>query len=147
MMKHTKIAAGILMAMVGLLACGSSSSSSSTTTTTTSKDAACAAKTDLQKSIKALTDPSLLTEGKTGISAAVNEVSKNIDALGTAVKADLAPDVNAVKDSVDQLKTAVGKMGEGSIGSGLTAVGNAITDVSTSVTTLTKAITTKCPSN
>lgn len=146
-MKPTKAIIGVVIAMVGLWACGSSSSSSSTTTTTTPQSAVCSAKTDLQSSIKALADPSLITEGKSAISAAMDTVKQDLDTLGTAEKANLKPEVDAVKNSIDQLKTAVGNLGEGAAGSGLTAVGNAISDVSTSTTKLFDAITTKCPSS
>ena len=94
-----------------------------------------------------MADPSLLTSGKSAISAALDTVKEDLDTLGTAAKANLKPEVDAVKDSIDQLKTAAGSLGEGTAGSGLTAVGNAISDVSTSTTKLFDAITTKCPSS
>ena len=121
----------VLVAAFGLFACGSSSSSSGTTTTTVS---VCGAKTDLQASLRALVDPSTLSGGKSGITKATDAVKQDLDALGGAVKSELQPDVDAVKSSLDDLKTALGKLGSGSAGSGISAVGDAISKVSTSTT-------------
>jgi hypothetical protein len=141
--KHSRSVIVLVIATLGLFACGSSSSSSSTTTTTQS---VCGAKTDLQDSVKALADPSTLSGGKSGITDALDAVKKNLDTLGSAVKSDLKPDVNAVKSSLDDLKTAIGDLGSGSTGSGITAVGNAVSKVSSSTTKLVDALTTRCPS-
>lgn len=142
-MKHTRITLALFVTALGLSACGSSSSSSATTTTTPS---VCAAKTDLQQSVKALVDPSTLADGKSGITQAADDVEKNLDALGAAVKADLQPDVDAVKSSLDDLKTSIGKLGDGAVGSGLSAVGEDITKASTATKNLIDAVTTRCSS-
>jgi len=143
--KHARTVIAVVLATLGLFACGSSSSSSSSTTTTT--QSVCAAKSDLQQSLKALTDPSTLSGGKSGITDALDAVKQDLDALGASVRSDLQPDVDAVKSSLDDLKTALGKLGSGSAGSGISAVGDAIGKVSTSTTKLVDAVTTRCPSN
>jgi hypothetical protein len=149
-MKRSAIIIGALVATVALVGCGSSSSkssSSSTTSTTTTQDAVCSAKSELATSVKALADPTLLTGGKSGITAAVDTVKQNLDTLSAAAKADLQPDVDAMKSALTQLKASVSSLGDGAVGTGLTAVGTDITKVADSAGNLADALKTKCPSS
>ena len=84
--------------------CGSDSDSSSSTTTTP-KEAVCADKDELKKSVQSLTDSDTLSGGKSSIESALKKVQKNLDALKSSAKADLQPKVDAVKTSLDQLQT------------------------------------------
>ena len=114
-------AAVAVMAPAALVACGSSSSKSGTSTTSkstssstsSSKDAVCTAADNLKQSMKALTDPSLLTGGKSGIESAVSKVKSDFSAFESAAKGSYQTQTDAMKSSLDQLETAVGDLGNG----------------------------------
>src|SRR5689334_15539609 len=76
--------------------CGSDSGSSSSTTTS-SKTAVCKDKSALQDSVKSLTNLDLASAGSGRIKSDAQEVQDNLDALGKSVKADLKPQVDALK--------------------------------------------------
>ncbi len=94
-----QIIAGTAVACLAFAAvgCGSSSGSKSSSTTTTAKQAVCADKDKLQSSVKDLTDPNVLTGGKSSITKALDQVQKNLTALRSSVSADLQPKVDDVK--------------------------------------------------
>jgi ABC-type Fe3+-hydroxamate transport system substrate-binding protein len=140
------MAACLTLVVAVLAACGSSSGSSASSSTTTAKQSVCSAKTDLTSSVKALTNPSVLTGGKSGITQAVDTVKTDVDALGQALKAGLKPQVDAVKSALDGLQSAVEDLGNGSASSNLQAVGNAISKVGSTSADLASALQTRCPS-
>ena len=107
----------------------------------------CADKSALQSSIKALTNPDLLTSGTSSIKAALKKVKTNLDALGQSVKADLKPQVDAVKSALDQLQTVVDNVGSGSLTDNLQAIGDAISKVGATTGDLASALSSECPSN
>ncbi|HVJ96173.1 MAG TPA: hypothetical protein VNC41_05020 [Acidimicrobiia bacterium] len=150
-MKLTFVAAGAL-AVLALAGCGSSSksdSSSSNPTTTAaasdSKSEVCTARSNLSDAVSALVNPSTLTGGKSSIESAFDDVKTDLDAFSEAAKDTYKPEVDDLKSSLDDLQTAVGKLGDGGIGEGLTAVGDAISDVSTSATALVDKVKADCP--
>jgi hypothetical protein len=126
-----------------VVGCGSSSGSSSSTTTTP-KQAVCADKDKLQSSVSDLTDPSVLTGGKSSITKALDKVQKNLDALRSSAKSNLQPKVDDVKTAVDQLQTAVQGFGNGSLASNLSKAGDAISKVGTSAGDLVSALNAQC---
>ncbi len=137
------------VAPVALIACGSdskssASSSSSGSSSGTNKDAVCTARDNLQQSVTDLADPSLLTGGKSGIDSAVNKVQDNFDALESAAKSDYKPQVDAVNSSFDQLKTAVGNVGNGKLSDNLQQISDAISDVGKATSSLYDALKAKC---
>ena len=132
-----------------LTACGSSStksssSSTSSTSSASSKDATCTAADNVKQSMSALTDPSLLTGGKSGIESAVNTVKSDVTALESAAKGSYTTETSAVKSSLDQLETAVGKLGNGNVVQTLPEVKTAVTALGSSVSSLESALKTRC---
>jgi hypothetical protein len=126
-------------------ACGSSSSSAAKTSTTSSKQAVCSAEANLKQSMSDLADPSVLTGGTTSIKSAVQKVQDDLDALSTAAKGNYKPEVDALKSSLDQLKTTIGNLGNGSVSSSITQIGDDISNVGSAASALQKSVTTKCP--
>ncbi|MGZ4690045.1 MAG: hypothetical protein ACXVJW_10195 [Acidimicrobiia bacterium] len=147
-MKLRSIVAVTSLCCLAVLLVGcSSDSKSSSTTTTTPKDAVCADKSALESSVKALTNPDLLTSGTSSIKTAVKKVKTNLDALRQSVKADLKPQVDAVKSALDQLQAAVDNVGSGSLTENLQAIGDAISKVGATAGDLESALQSRCPSN
>ncbi len=137
------------VAPVALIACGSdskssASGSSSSSSSGTNKDAVCTARDKLQQSVTDLADPTLLTGGQSGIDSAVNKVQDNLDALESAAKSDYKPQVDAVNSSFDQLKTAVGNVGNGKLSDNLHQISDAISKFGTSTSSLYDALKARC---
>ena len=109
-----------------------------------SKEAVCTARDNLKQSMTDLADPSLLTGGKNGIESAVNKVQKNLDALESAAKTDYKPQVDKVKSSFEQVKTAVGDLGNGKLSDNLQQIGDAISALGTSISSLYDVLAAKC---
>ena len=124
---------------------GCSSSSKSSTTTTIGKQAVCAARTNLQQSVTALANASLLTSGKSAIQAALDKVKTNLDAVSSSAQQVYKPQVDAAKSAVSDLETAVSNLGGGNLTQNLQAVGNAITNVGSTADTLFTTLQTACP--
>ena len=139
-----QIIAGTAVACLAFAAvgCGSSSGSKSSSTTTTAKQAVCADKDKLQSSVKDLTDPNVLTGGKSSITKALDQVQKNLTALRSSVSADLQPKVDDVKHALDQLQTAL--QGNGSISSTISKAGDAISKVGTTTGSLISSLDAEC---
>ena len=83
--------------------CGSDSDSSSSTTTS-AQSAVCKDKTALEDSVKSLTNLDLATAGEGKIDSDAQDVQDNLDALGKSVKANLKPEVDALKAAVQDLR-------------------------------------------
>lgn len=147
-MKVRPIVAGTALVCVALVltGCSSDSDSSSTSSTTTTKEAVCSDKESLESSVEALTDIDL-TEGTNAITAALDQVKDDLDALGDSVQTDLQPEVDDVKSALSDLETAVGDFGDGSLTDDLQATGNAIAEVGSSAADMFSALSTKCPSS
>ncbi len=123
------------------------SSSTSTTKSATNKDAVCSARTKLADNLKSLEDPSLLTEGKSGIQSAVDGVEKDVNNLADAAKSDYQPQVDAVKTALTDLNTAVGNLGNGSLTESLQEIGSSIQKVGSTTQTLLDQVKAGCPSS
>jgi hypothetical protein len=143
--RHFVAGTAILCVAFGVAGCGSDSDSNASSSTTTAKDAVCADKKALESSVSALSDVDL-TGGKSAVTSAVDKVKKNLDALGDSVQADLEPEVDDVKSALDDLQTAVGNLGSGSLTENLQAVGNAIAKVGTTAGDLFSSLSARCPS-
>ena len=66
-----------------VVGCSSSSDSKSSSTTTSAKKAVCADKDKLESSVKDLSDPTVLTGGKSSINAALKTVQSQAKSIGT----------------------------------------------------------------
>jgi hypothetical protein len=131
---------------------GNSKSSSTTSTTSTSSNTlsptsdVCTSKDSLQSSVTALENPSLLTEGKSAITSALDDVKSNLDKLSTAAKGEAQPQVDAVKSALTELQDAVGNFGNGSVTDNIQKTGTAITKVGSTSADLVTTLKQRCPS-
>ena len=148
MKKALVAAAAATLGLAVLAGCSSDDNSSSTSTTksATSKDAVCNARTKLKNNLKSLEDPSLLTEGKSGVQSELDSLEKDLDNLKSAAKTDYQPQVDAVQSSIDDLKTAVKDVGNGSLTDSVQDIGKAITKVGSTTETLLNQVKANCPS-
>jgi len=144
-MKLERIVATAAVACLafGLVGCGSDSDSDASSSTTTAQDAVCADTTELKNSVTDLTDLDL-TSGKSEITAGLNKVEKNIDALGDSAQADLQPEIDDVKDALNELQTAVKNFGDGNLTDNLQDAGSAIANVGSSAGDLLGSLDTQC---
>lgn len=142
-LKH--LAAGVAIACVGLTLAGCSSDSGSTSSSTTAKQSVCSDKDALQQSVDDLGKPSVVSGGKSSVTAALDKVQDNLDALRKSAKASLQPQIDAVNASVDQLKTAVKNFGSGNLSSNISKAGDAISNVVKRSGDLASALADQCP--
>ncbi len=108
------------------------SSSAATTTTTAS---VCADREALQTSVDSLQNVDLVAEGTNGVNAAIDDVQEDLTALQTSASAELQPEVEAVQDDVDELKTAAENLDSGGA-AGAADAAAAVADVASSASTL-----------
>lgn len=125
---------------------GSSPASESDGSATYPPDQAqlCQARDDLRTSLDELTDPGLLTQGATAIGAAVDQAQNDLDAVVTAGRPELQPQLDALQSSLDELRTAVGSLGDGGVAESLQAVGTAAAGVGSSSTDLLSELNEIC---
>lgn len=86
------------------------------------KDQVCAARTQLETSVTALTSSSLLADGTTAIKSAVDQVQTDLNTLSAAAKDDYRPQVDAVQVDLQRLQTTVSNLGDGNLAENLTAL-------------------------
>lgn len=141
----------VVVMATSFAACSSSSTSSTSATTTAStstypadKQEICQARDQLQNSVSALTNPSLLTKGSAAITDAVNQVKTDLTNVETAANQDYQPQIQALQTSVDDLQTAAGNLGSGNVAQNMTAVGTAIASVGTDASSLFTQLETSC---
>jgi hypothetical protein len=125
--------------------CGSDSDSSSSSTTS-AQTAVCKDKTALEDSVKSLTNLDLATAGEGKITSDAQDVQDDLDALGKSVKANLKPEVDALKQAVQGLEDAVKSFGDQSISQSLQDTGSAISKVGSASADLAKKLDETCPS-
>ena len=148
----------LLAAVLAVVALGCSSSSSSTATSGASgggstattypagKEQACQARDKLKTSLAALTNPSLLTGGASGIKSAIDTVQTDLNNLARASKQDYKPQVDALQSALKQLQTAVGNLGNGNGVQNLQAVGTQIGNVGSAAGDLLSQLQAACGS-
>jgi len=147
-LKIASFVAACALAAVVVAGCSSSSkstSSSSNPTTTVAKQAVCTARAQLQQSVTALADPALLTQGKSAIQSQLDTVKTNLDAVSSTAGDVYKPQVDAVKSAIQDLESALGKLGNGNLSANLQAVGTAIAKVGSTSATLVTTLQTACP--
>ena len=143
-----RIVAGSVIACIafGLAGCSSGSDSNTSSSTTTARDAVCADKTALEDSVNDLSNVDL-TGGRSAVESAVDKVKDNLDALGESAKADLKPQVDDVKEALNDLQTAVGDFGNGSLTDNLQSAGDAIAKIGSTSGDLFSSLNERCPSS
>jgi hypothetical protein len=144
--KPQRIVALALALCLSIVAVGCGSDSDSTTSTTTSKQSVCAARNKLESSVKALGNTGTFSNGGASIKKALSKVKNDLDALGSSVKKDMQPNVDAVKKAIDDLQSALAGVGDGSITKNLQSLGTAIAKVGSTTGALTESLNAECPS-
>src|SRR3954451_14005130 len=134
------------MAALVLVGCSSDggSSSSGTTATTGSTDPVCVALRKFRKTVVNLTTPSLITGGRKAVDNAATKVKRDLKELRGAVDDNLRPSVDALDESVDQLRSAASRLGSGSLTQNLRTIGNAIESVGQDAQALVQEVKDKC---
>ena len=132
-------------------ACSSSHPTTATPTTTVTtypagKEQVCQARDKLKSSLAALTNPSLLTGGKSGIKSAVDMVQSDLTAVAHAAKHDYKPKLDALQTALKQLQTAVDNLGNGNAAQNLQAVATQIGNVGSAASALLAKLQTDCGS-
>ena len=135
------LAIGILLASCSDDEGDSSSSATTeaaTTTeaTTTTVATTCADPEALQSSFAALEDVDVVAEGTDGLTAAVDQVKTDLEALGASASEELQPDVEALQTGIESLETAI----DGFDTDGAAPVVAAVTTVAESATALVDAL-------
>ncbi|HEY5149447.1 MAG TPA: hypothetical protein VIJ23_06440 [Mycobacterium sp.] len=127
---------------------GSASSTPASTAGSTSypadKEQVCQARDQLQTSVGALTNTSLLTGGTSGIKAAVDQVQNDLTAFATAAGQNYQPQVNALQTSLQQLQTTTGNLQDGNLAANLQTLGSGIASVATAATDLFTQLQADC---
>ena len=145
----------LIMAVAGCSSKASTTSASDTSSTTAAstattypagKEQLCAARDQLKASLTALTKPSLLIGGTTSIKTAIDQVQTDADAVKAAAKQDYQPQVNTLESSLQDLRTAAGNLGTGSVTKNLQTVGTDIAKVGTAAEALFTQLKTSCGS-
>jgi hypothetical protein len=126
--------------------CGSDSDSGSSSSSTGSQQAVCKDKRALEDSVKSLTNLDLATAGEGKIKSDAQDVQDDLDALGKSVKANLKPEVDALKQAVQGLEDAVKSFGDQSISQSLQDTGSAISKVGSTSADLARKLDEACPS-
>lgn len=124
----------------------SASASSSAGTGTDAPDQAqlCQARDELRTSLGELTDPAVLSQGASAIGAAVDAMQNDLDAVVTSARPELKPQLDAVQASLEDLRTAVGNLGDGSLTQNLQAVATAASGVGSASTDLLSELNEIC---
>jgi hypothetical protein len=137
----------VLALALTVAGCGSDSDSGSGSSSTSSaQSAVCKDKRALEDSVKSLTDLDLATAGSGKIKSDARAVQDDLDALGKSVKANLKPEVDALKSAVQGLEDAVEGFGDQSISQSLRDTGSAISQVASTSADLAQKLDDQCPS-
>ena len=122
-----------VVAVTALLgACSSSSDSSASPTPASPTPDPCAALQTLQGSIQSLLSIQPIQQGTDAVKAAVTQVDTDLSAAATAASADIKPEVDALKQSVQAMTDTIANAGTagalataGQLATELPAVGTA----------------------
>jgi len=125
-------------------AASSSASGSSSSSYPAGKQQVCQARDQLKTSVRALASPSLLLQGTDAIKSAVDKVNTDLQAVKTAAKTDYKTEVDALQNSLQQLQTSVGNLGNGSVTKNLQTVGTDIANVGTAAADLFTKLDANC---
>jgi hypothetical protein len=124
------VIACVVLSAVAASCGGDDDESSSAATTTTAS--VCADREALQTSVSSLQDVDLVAEGTNGVNAAIDDLQEDLSSLQNSAGAELQPEVQAVQDDIDELKTAVEDFDSG----GAAAAAAATSDLASSARTL-----------
>jgi len=113
-----------------------STTSSPTESSTAPPGDVCQDREALIESLDALKEVDLVAEGTNRLTEAVNAVNDDLAALGSSASAELQPQVQAVREAVDELETAVINRDTDGNAAVVTATGKATTAAGTLLASL-----------
>jgi hypothetical protein len=143
MLRRSVTGTAVVLLVLGLAACGSDSDSGSSTTTTP-QEAVCADKEALEQSVRDLGNIDLSESDESTLEDQANKIGDELDALGNSVKANLEPEVEALKSAVKDLETALKSFGDQSITTSITEAGDAISKVGSASSDLASKLDAQC---
>jgi hypothetical protein len=133
--------------------CGSDSKDSSSATTaapvaTTAasggKQEVCAARSTLRTSLEGIKNLDV-SKGVVGIKAAFEQIRVDAQALADAARTDYKPEAAALQTSIDQMKTALDAVGNGTPAATLAGLTTAAAGLSASASVLIAKLQADCP--
>jgi len=108
-----------------------------------SKPAYCTDRTNLQNSVKALTNLNA-SSGISGLKSHINSIQSNATTLVNSAKSDFPTETSAITSSVDALKTSVAGLGSSPTALQIATVTRDAASVVSSVKSFTDASNSKC---
>jgi hypothetical protein len=122
----------VCVALTAVVAsCGGDDDDDSSSAATTTTASVCADREALQTSVDSLQDVDLVAEGTNGVNAAIDGVQEDLTALQTSAGAELQPEVQAVQDDIDELKTAAENLDSGGAADAAAAVSGVVSSAGT----------------
>jgi hypothetical protein len=147
------VIAGALLALTGCAnapVSGPPAAATSSTTTTSSAgaDAAlCAAATDFQTAANELVDLNAVAVGVDGVKAALENLRTAATDLANAAKAEFAPQVDALGQAVDSLRTTIGGLqDQAGLSAKLGAIATSVSGVERAAAPIVESARARCPS-
>jgi hypothetical protein len=105
----------------------------------------CDQKVEVEDSVRALTDPNLITSGTDEINAAVENVRTDLSGLREVVSADIEPEVEAMQTAVDDARDTLSEIDdESSLNEQIDAIQEAVTGIVNAAGGLTTALDEEC---
>lgn len=135
-----------------LVGCGSSSSTSThaaatttaATTTAAGKPPYCAAISNLEQSVKAIPNVSVVKNGTSSLKAAVSQVQSDATTVVNEAKSQFATQTSALKTAVNALSTSVQQMASSPTAAQLKALPSQISAVTTATKKLVDSTSPTC---
>ena len=125
-----------VVAALALAGCGSTGSS---------KPSYCAARSNLEQSVKALPSTDVLKNGTKALEANIEKVVNNAKALVNAAKSDFPNETNAINSSVNSLSATLHEIeAKGPVASDIAVLPGQISALASSVKSFTGATASKC---
>ena len=131
----TTIAAGTDVAGTTVATTTAEMTTVPTTGGTASADA-CADRDALRSSVAALTDVDVVAEGTNGLTAAVDAVKRDLEAVRASAGSVVDPEVQAVQDAIADTEAGLANLGDGGAAEVATALSNLSTATRSLLTTL-----------
>lgn len=125
------IACALVAGTVAIAGCGSS------------KPAYCSARTDLENSVKNLTNLNV-SNGVSGLESQLKKIESSADKVVSQAKSDFSSETQAIRSSVDSLTAAVKGLSSSPSAGQLAAVAADASKVVSSVKSFTDATSSKC---
>ena len=105
----------------------------------------CDQRTEVEESVRALTDPGLITSGTDEINAAIEAVRGDLSGLREAASAEIEPEVEALQTAVDEGRDTLSEIDdESSLNEQIDAIQAALTGIVDAAGGLTTALDSEC---